>query len=349
MFSGIAQNSESLPSSFEIVAVDQLVESFHPAFNFFISGICQNYPRLYPIFKYKDELFYTLHLALETGFIHKYGASFAEQFYNLCRNKINNESQQPLTQRDKNLALLHLVLIPYLMLKFRNYFNKIQLQEREQLLRGGNPQEQINQQNLENWKDLLIKLKILSKKIFRKGFPYVFFVAQFSKLIYFILYSFELSKYPSISFRLLNQSIQRQPPDLSKLANSSESKTLFLTFTDYFLDYSRNFFLCSVLGFKFMEWWYGNEEIQSSNKSVNTLPPPPTAPPPVAGSYSLPSSINQCAICKRDRQNPTVTLTGFVFCYRCIFDYIEKTGECPITGIPLETQTLRRVYESENY
>jgi hypothetical protein len=44
--------------------------------------------------------------------------------------------------------------------------------------------------------------------------------------------------------------------------------------------------------------------------------------------------------------NPTAVLeSGYVFCYKCIFAYIEKEGRCPVTHIRAlsGTEGLRRV------
>jgi hypothetical protein len=44
--------------------------------------------------------------------------------------------------------------------------------------------------------------------------------------------------------------------------------------------------------------------------------------------------------------NPTAVVeSGYVFCYRCIFNYIEKEASCPVTRIKIVsgTEGLRKI------
>ena len=45
------------------------------------------------------------------------------------------------------------------------------------------------------------------------------------------------------------------------------------------------------------------------------------------GGLSLPSNRKDCPLCLRERTNPAMAAaSGFVFCYPCIFTYIQKVG-----------------------
>lgn len=105
-----------------------------------------------------------------------------------------------------------------------------------------------------------------------------------------------------------------------------------------------------VFFLQFLEWWYssGNQE---TIKSLTALPTPP---PPVPLDYNsdsplLPQMKTVCPLCRKNRVNDTVLATsGYVFCYRCVFNYVKSHRACPITGYPTQVQHLIKLYSPEN-
>jgi hypothetical protein len=58
--------------------------------------------------------------------------------------------------------------------------------------------------------------------------------------------------------------------------------------------------------------------------------------------------LSLCPICKQQRKNDTaLSVSGFVFCYKCIFQYLKRHGMCPITRIPAKVQNLVCLYDKE--
>ena len=65
----------------------------------------------------------------------------------------------------------------------------------------------------------------------------------------------------------------------------------------------------------------------------------------------LPEDSKACPICLEELTNPTALQTGYVFCYPCIFRWVQDGQEdpakgcCPITGVKLlgGTEGLRRI------
>lgn len=50
---------------------------------------------------------------------------------------------------------------------------------------------------------------------------------------------------------------------------------------------------------------------------------------------------------RQARTNPAMTtVSGYAFCYPCIFTHVEQHGRCPITHIPTTVETVRRLYQS---
>merc|ERR1712004_478248 len=92
----------------------------------------------------------------------------------------------------------------------------------------------------------------------------------------------------------------------------------------------------AVFFLQFLEWWYSQEE---ATRNITNLPIPP--PPPKLQSVNLPSAATVCPLCSRVRTNDTVlSVSGFVFCYPCIYRYVEKHRRCPLTKYPATADRL---------
>lgn len=98
----------------------------------------------------------------------------------------------------------------------------------------------------------------------------------------------------------------------------------------------------SIFLLKFLEWWSSSSfprHLKTSTAQNLDLPAP-----------SLPSDLVRsdefCSLCRSPIVNPTALLeSGYVFCYKCIFSYIEREKRCPITHIKIlgGTEGLRRI------
>ena len=59
------------------------------------------------------------------------------------------------------------------------------------------------------------------------------------------------------------------------------------------------------------------------------------------------SSMLKGALLWQARTNPAMTtVSGYAFCYPCIFTHVEQHGRCPVTHIPATVDTIRRLYQS---
>nr|XP_025963032.1 peroxisome assembly protein 12 isoform X2 [Dromaius novaehollandiae] len=105
-----------------------------------------------------------------------------------------------------------------------------------------------------------------------------------------------------------------------------------------------------VFFLQFLDWWYSSEN-QETIKSLTALPTPP---PPVhldhgVDSALLPKLKTMCPLCRKIRANATVLSTsGYVFCYRCVYNYVKTHQRCPITGYATELQHLVKLYSPES-
>lgn len=87
------------------------------------------------------------------------------------------------------------------------------------------------------------------------------------------------------------------------------------------------------------------EEEESTDIAESSLPPPksesnPSTEPP---KYrTLPYAT--CPICLVNPwNNPTITSSGYVGCYVCLYKEVVKRGTCPVTGLEMRVEDLRKV------
>jgi hypothetical protein len=85
-----------------------------------------------------------------------------------------------------------------------------------------------------------------------------------------------------------------------------------------------------------------NERTQTSPQSAfekiaskESLHPPP--PLPAQGQSKLLLTMAQrspekCPLCRQPRVNPTASTGGYVFCLKCLSNYVNERGKCPVTG-----------------
>ena len=130
----------------------------------------------------------------------------------------------------------------------------------------------------------------------------------------------------------------------------------------------------SIFFLKFLEWWHASDlarQLSAKTAASIELPPPagpkpPLAPAPDSEEDGVVKKLvkakeaeesDLCPICDREITNPTATQTGYVFCYPCVFKWVQdgdgpgfegddgRKGRCPVTGVQLlgGTEGLRRL------
>lgn len=115
------------------------------------------------------------------------------------------------------------------------------------------------------------------------------------------------------------------------------------------------FLPASIFFFKFLEWWYSSSYARARLSSAKKTDGPPAlrAPPTKLEPHpeglwgkeaegELPKA-GTCVVCRGHVVNPTALPTGYVGDYRCLFDYVEKEGKCPVTRLKVSTEDLRKV------
>ncbi|KAG2273111.1 hypothetical protein Bca52824_067666 [Brassica carinata] len=111
------------------------------------------------------------------------------------------------------------------------------------------------------------------------------------------------------------------------------------------LDYAQTGLIAAVFIFKMMEWWYQSAEERLTAPTVYPPPPPLPSPKVAKEGIPLPPDRTLCALCLQKLANPSVvTVSGFVFCYSCVFKYVSQYKRCPVTLIPASVDQIRRLF-----
>jgi len=334
-----AHQSFAKPSIFDLLAQESLKLSLRPAFEFLTRSFATAYPECFGVvFKYSDEIFYSLLTLIEGHHLWKYNATFAESFYGLYRRNFQGTTVDAISLRQKLASLALVVVIPYLSCKFEKLYQKV---KEESLL------EQYKKKPMQIHERMLFLL-----------FPYVDSLMEASKFACTLCYIINLLDYHCITYavlriRLTYSSQENEPQAASEMPTSiSDAESLTVRIFRYIyqqfssgVSFAIGHALPAFVFFlKFLEWWYSSEN--GMQNTMNTLPtPPPPKDLKCEKLKDLSLSPSQCPLCCQSPKNPTtLSKSGYVFCYACIYRFVDDKKQCPITGISCDLDSLVRIY-----
>lgn len=134
------------------------------------------------------------------------------------------------------------------------------------------------------------------------------------------------------------------PPSYSTIALRSLSLAPLLTFE------ALKFLLpTSIFFFRFLEWWYspdgGSSRLRGKGGGKGNGGPALRAPTPalVPAGLKSPPAKGVCPVHEGPMVNPTALPTGWVGCYKCLHAWVEEKGSCPVTGVKVGLEGLRKV------
>ncbi|CAN6664710.1 peroxisome assembly protein 12 [Trichomonascus vanleenenianus] len=354
------------PTLFELLSAHQLQDLISPSIRYILSFYAQRHPQyLLRLANKYDELYLVLMGLVEYYHLKNWNSSFTEKFYGLKRTRVLNvpgkrtsahapqlfESQRRLSKRQVLLSLLFAVGLPYIkekldarydVLKGRYMFRDIE-SDREAAYEPGK---------------LAPRVQYEIDRFILKVYPAVNMGQSLVTLAFYLGFLFSKTSYTSpidwiikFKFSRMNQydyalndpapiDKEDQTPLLQRLARMStrqgagELKKALLSGLSYALP-------TSMFLLKFLEWWYSSDFAQMSRKMPRgpsgdeELPVPKTA----VKKVDVPEAVKKglCPLCHGEITNPTVIETGIVFCYPCIYRYLESKdqksgGRCPVTG-----------------
>lgn len=269
-----------------------------------------------------------------------------------------------MESREKFISLLFTVLVPYLKEKGDKLYKKLQVDSDETMFEE---EEEDVSESAEEEQEGGIYAKYIrwATRKFKKGYPYLHFLYEGSIFLFQFLYLYGKTHHFDPSLFLQGLHVRRLSPDDILLHEKQKSLDRLKTMDYIRKTLGRNFLLTllvkssfaisdalkyaiplSVFFFKFLEFWY-SEENQGAQKRELPIPPPPELPKKAKTSeiQSL-REKGSCPLCGKKRVNPCVSVSGYLFCYPCLYDYVQEHKRCPVTHQPNSISQIRKIFES---
>ncbi|KAI0032033.1 Pex12 amino terminal region-domain-containing protein [Vararia minispora EC-137] len=353
------------PTLFELSAQEQLRDLLQPALKYILSVFAQRYPRyLIRIVNRHEEFYALLMLFVERHYLRTHNASFAENFYGMKRRRrpvYETERakaavggvppEESLRSREIWRSLVFLVGIPYIRAKARDYYES---------LGGGIDPEILNDDDGGRVTRALTdqSFKGRLRRAYKIAYPWLNFGYEGWLLAYNVAYLFDKTPFyrPWLSWigvdlRRLSIDDYRAAAAVAQLVAHSPPpsrtfRALIRAFPSALLSSLRFALPTFIFFIKFLEWWYSPA---SPARSLSmqprgpVVPPPRLLPPHPRGIPVDPAAYGTCPICKESWKNPTALPSGYIFCYRCAHDVVEKDARCPVTLLPARVWQLRKV------
>ncbi|XP_004302102.1 PREDICTED: peroxisome biogenesis protein 12 [Fragaria vesca subsp. vesca] len=282
-----------------------------------------------------------------------------------------------LEKRQKVLSVVFLVVLPYFKSKLHAIYNR----EREARLQAtlwGDSGERFDDADIVDRGDgsgvsrgsfdaeASVRTRLAKKiqKLIGACYPWVHASSEGFSFAYQMLYLLDATGFYSLGLHVLGIQVCRATGQELMDTSSRISKTrsrererlrgppwlkavqgALLSGTYTVLDYAQTGLIAAVFFFKMMEWWYQSAEERMSAPTIYPPPPPPPSPQVAKEGIPLPSDRTLCPLCSQKRANPSViTVSGFVFCYACVFKYVTQYKRCPVTLMPANVDQIRRLF-----
>ncbi|OQS06089.1 hypothetical protein THRCLA_01850 [Thraustotheca clavata] len=365
---------DALPSTFELIMQDRMAGGFKPAAQYLVNVICDSYPHLAssaPV-KHFHESYALFKLLVERYCLAHYDSLLSERFYGIKRIEMHGKTTKPLSERTRHLTLLCNIGIPYVKAKLDAYYHSLvatnvghRSDEEDEDVIPNQDEPSKMEMFLRQWKQLRIWSQL--KKIFVDMYPTAHFSYEGTFLLYQWMYLFGYTPYFTPFLRAMKVAFARiTPHDIStfdkkrlvqranilkeldvhpSILNAIRKwiyKATWMT-----LDHSQTIMIFTIISFKFLEWMYSDMNPRPISHGNGNCPPPPPPLPPQLNNSAIPitSDAQRCALCNRIRTNPASCASGYVFCYPCIYQYVNDHHECPVTRLPCDVTSVARIYE----
>ncbi|ONM06032.1 Peroxisome biogenesis protein 12 [Zea mays] len=283
-----------------------------------------------------------------------------------------------LRKRQKILSVVFLVVLPYFKSKLQSIYNKEREARLQATLWGQDDvrfdevdfvldQEQTSQAQTEPTTGEMSNLTRFKKNfasLIGVCYPWIHATNEGLSFAYQLLYLLDATAFYSPALHVLGIHVCRatgqELMDSSSRISRIRSRELerlrgppwfkavqrvFLSCVYTTLDYAQTGLIAAVFFFKMMEWWYQSAEERMSAPTVYPPPPPPPTPKVAKDGIPLPPDRTLCPLCCQKRANPSVlSVSGFVFCYSCIFKSVSQHKRCPVTLMPAGVEQIRRLF-----
>ena len=369
------------PTIFDILAQETMHSLFKSAFDHFFKWVTSQFAVLSRFKRFGDEIYLAIHSSVEFLYLKAYNALFSEYFYSMKREPIIKTASM------KAFSALFSIIVPYLKSKMDHYYEELEKNiegQQTDLLNMVDPNISQTHVKILAKKTLLrfypyfhllwtvtfwfYRIRYMIKKT---DFHSPIMSALGHKLVY------DTRLVETFSFQTLRQNFLKT---ILYLTNHVFTASLyFLQFLRWHQDHASNQISSSDMhpnGSAFSnkeiaqaiyEIFTGrkpkkggdnddNDEDENEDDQVNgeKIPPPPELPEKLTSSKHFKMLCTEksgmCPLCSSARTNECVlAVSGFVFCYPCIFKFVRENRRCPITSFPCSTKSIIRIYgSSEN-
>ena len=334
--------------------------SIRLAHHYVLTVAAQRHPTLLGCHRWRDELFLVISAVLERHSLVRNGASFAESFYNLRRQGDAGGGGETAAPTWRSAGALALLLIPaYLRTKVEDHLegNAAPAGSDDDAAAAARPggvravprgasTEDLNRSPAG---DMGRRVAQLLCRAFCTAL-------NAHSLIRLLLFMHGRCRHANLGQALLGYTLQRQTQGISSAVATSartarptqqagpSSHRLHRLFAlaEAPLRHARHLLLLSVFGYQLLEWWHAAEHVPPS--PLRWIPPPP--PPPATSEDARCAPNDTCGLCRMPMQEPTVALSGFVYCAVCADETLRRTGRCPLSGMRIRDNDLHRIYET---
>ncbi|ESK93715.1 cyclin-dependent protein kinase inhibitor [Moniliophthora roreri MCA 2997] len=363
-FNDINSEDPLKPSLFELVAQEQLKDLLQPALKYVLAVFAQRYPRyLLRIVNRHEEFYAFVMLLVERHYLRKHNASFSENFYGLKRRRRpfieptrtqaavgGIPPNEKLGEREIWRSLLLLVGLPYLRAKAQDYYEEL----------GGGIDPEILDEDPRTHRALSEdSFKGRLRRLFKTLYPWLNTAFEAYLLVCNIAYLFDRTPFYRPWLRWIGVDIRRLGIDDFRTTMAIQTpeapqsllerlRRLLVTSPYLLLDSLRLLLPTAIFFIKFLEWWYSpgspaRSLVSSTSTHGPPIPPPAMLPPHPRGIPFDRQEYGKCPICRQQINNATAMPSGYVFCYRCAYNQVEKQGKCPVTLMEVKVWQLRKV------
>lgn len=324
------------PTIFDVLSEESLMASLKPAIGHLIKHLAIIYPnRFGTANKWYDELYALFDLVLQNHYLKRYGASFSENFYNIKRI-VSATGSIPSQGIARIRSLIILVIWPYIKGKLDKLHQILSIRLHFTPRREGEP------------------FQVKLARYFLAIYPWIkaalniwTFALQFGYILSWTNIHSPFLKFAGVHFEKLSSedfaSFERNKITSRGAGFQSRLWRLIVALPGLL----SRFFGYGLLFVQFLDFYYNSDiglQLRSSQTRFNNrIPPPPHKR--LRESAVMLLETNKCPICLRQRHNDTVlSVSGYVFCYRCISDFIERERKCPVTSLPANREHLIRLF-----
>ena len=110
------------------------------------------------------------------------------------------------------------------------------------------------------------------------------------------------------------------------------------------LDWAKYALVGAILLFKGIEWWYGSEVQAQRQQPAAFVPPPPPPPRSHREGLGLPIDPTLCPFTGERCHNPACSVSGYVFSYAPLHEFVRRHKCCPVTRAPMTVNDIRRLF-----